>query len=88
MNPYTMDILLAWAVAGVLVLGFVAGLIGLRWLWRRASVSADRAVAALETRVAELEAERGQLADLAERLDFAERLLAQQAEIDKLAGGR
>jgi len=34
----------------------------------------------LRARVAELEAERGQIAELAERVDFAERLLAQRNE--------
>jgi hypothetical protein len=88
MSPYTQDILLAWAAVGILVLGFTAGLIGLRWLWRRTSGASGRDVLALQDRVEQLEAERGRLAEIEERLDFAERLLAQQAEIDKLAGGR
>jgi hypothetical protein len=36
-------------------------------------------IAELEERVAELEATQAQVADLAERLDFAERMLAQSA---------
>lgn len=79
---------MALAAMGVLILGFGAGLIGLRWLWRRTTLTSDRSVAALEARVAELEADRIAYAELAERLDFAERLLAQQAEVDRLAGGR
>ena len=81
-----METLLAWAGLGILVLGFAAGLIGLRWLWRRTTVTSGRSVAALETRLTELEADRGRVAELEERLDFAERLLARQAEIDRLAG--
>jgi hypothetical protein len=43
------------------------------------SVDADaRRVEELEQRVAQLEAEHGRVAELEERLDFAERLLAQQ----------
>jgi len=87
MNPYTQDLLFAWAGIGLLVLGFAAGLIGLRWMWRRTSGSAGLDVAALRQRVDQLEAERGHVAELEERLDFAERLLARQAEIDRLAGG-
>lgn len=88
MNPYTLDVLLAWAGVGVLVLGFTAGLIGLRWLWRRTTLPAGVDLAALRVQVDRLEADRARVAELEERLDFAERLLARQAEIDKLAEGR
>lgn len=46
------------------------------------TVSADLAneVDELRSRVAELEAERGHLAELEERLDFAERLLARNGD--------
>ena len=87
MNPYTLETLLAWAGMGILVLGFVAGLIGLRWLWRRTSSAAGPDLNALRDRVEQLEAERGRFGELEERLDFAERLLARQAEIDRLAEG-
>ena len=88
MSPQSQEILLAWAGMGVLVLGFAAGLIGLRWLWRRTSGASGQEVAALRDRVEQLEAERGRFSEIEERLDFAERLLAQQAEVDRLAGGR
>jgi len=43
-------------------------------------------IAELEQRVAELEATQAQVADLAERLDFAERLLAQSPPALKVVG--
>lgn len=82
-----MEVLLAWAGIGSLVLGFAAGLIGLRWLWGRTSRAAGQDMNALRDRVEQLEGERGRFAELEERLDFAERLLARQAEIDRLAEG-
>ena len=42
----------------------------------------------LRARVAELEAERGQVAELAERVDFAERLLAQRNDAAQLPMNR
>ena len=41
----------------------------------------------LEGRVAELEGQHGRMLELEERLDFAERLLAQQREISRLGTG-
>lgn len=41
----------------------------------------------LEQRVAELEAAQGEVQELAERLDFAERLLAQKREPEKIGPG-
>lgn len=88
MSPNDQDFLLFVAFAGTLVLAFGAGMIGLRWLWRRSGGAVDRKeLATMRSRLDELEAERGRVAELEERLDFAERLLARQAEIDKLAEG-
>ena len=77
MNPYTQDTLLAYAGLAVLVLGFAAGLIGLRWLWRRTSGGSSEEIAGMRERLEELEAERGRVAELEQRVDFAERMLAQ-----------
>lgn len=43
-------------------------------------------VEALEARVAGLEAERDRLAELEERVDFAERLLAQRPDRERIEG--
>ena len=71
------------AVAAMLLVGVgIAGTL-LRMLWRRTDrmyVPGSEDVADLQARVAELEAERGRVAELEERLDFAERMLARQSE--------
>jgi len=65
-------------VAALMLFGLALGGTLLRMLWRRS----DRTIAAgdladLQARVAELEAERGRLGELEERVDFTERMLAQ-----------
>jgi hypothetical protein len=44
-------------------------------------------MAELEQRVAEVEALRGRLVELEERVDFAERLLTRQADAARVQGG-
>lgn len=79
------------AVAAMLLVGIgVAGTL-LRMLWRRTDrmhASGGVDLAELQARVAELEAERGRVAELEERLDFAERLLAKQGEAAQLPKAR
>jgi hypothetical protein len=74
-------------VATIFLLLGGLGFTGLRWLWKRT----DRAAALpsgeleeLRSRVAELEGVQDRMGELEERLDFAERLLAQQREPEKL----
>ena len=50
-------------------------------------VQAER-VAELESRVAELESQQGRVLELEERLDFAERLLAQERGPARIPGER
>ena len=58
---------------------------------RRAPAASDPALADevedLRGRLGEVEELRGRLAEVEERLDFAERLLAQSREADQLHGG-
>ncbi len=89
-------------VIGILVV-IIGGAIGLRWVFRtpvgealaerirmragaRWGVTGEdpRRVAGLEAQVAELQ---GQISELAERLDFAERMLAERRE-RKLGAGQ
>lgn len=86
MNPYTLETLVAYAGLGILVLGFAAGLIGLRWLWRRTGGGSPVELAALRARVEELEGGREHLAELEERLEFTERMLA-RPEVKAVVSG-
>ena len=52
----------------------------------RAARTDDGAIGELRSRVEQLEAERGRLAELEERLDFAERVLAQSEPPARLPG--
>lgn len=90
MDPGTLSSVQAFAAVSLILVSVAVAVTALRWVWIRTGRSAAPASQDLEelrARVAELEADRGHLAELEERLDFAERLLARQAEIDRLAGG-
>lgn len=89
MNPG--EIIQLGVVATLLAFGAGFGLVVLRLIWKRTDrpaglVSVD--MQELQTRVAELEAERGRIAELEERVDFAERLLAQAKPEGALPSGR
>lgn len=68
------------------------GLLALRrwWVLRkwRSEPVAQELVEHLEARLTELESVQTRLSDLEERLDFTERMLAQQREPDRLPEGR
>jgi hypothetical protein len=76
-------------VSGMVVLALAVGGIGVRWLYRR--VERPRGLGAgelddLHAGLSRIDETDRRVAELEERLDFAERLLARQAEIDRLAG--
>jgi hypothetical protein len=74
----TIEMIQVMAVATVLLIGAGIAFTGLRWVWHRSDRSIGPGdLADLQARVAELEAERGRVAELEERVDFAERMLAQ-----------
>lgn len=78
------------AVAAMLLVGVGTAVTLLRMLWRRTDrmhAPGGVDVADLQARVAELEAEQGRVAELEERLDFAERLLAKSGEAERLPRG-
>ncbi|HEY7682569.1 MAG TPA: hypothetical protein VH879_07980 [Gemmatimonadales bacterium] len=83
-----------WGI-GLLI---AASLVVLAWRRRRALGSSaggtsgpgdgdTERMAELEQRVAEVEALRGRLVELEERVDFAERLLTRQADAARVQGG-
>ncbi|MGH7516676.1 MAG: hypothetical protein ACREOC_04280 [Gemmatimonadales bacterium] len=53
---------------------------------KRGPAADDPVVHDLRARVEQLEAERGRIAELEERIDFAERMLAQQREPGRIGG--
>jgi hypothetical protein len=78
------------AIAGILVVGGLGGvlLMGLwRWIERKTAALPTGDLEELRARVAELEAERGRVAELEERVDFAERLLAEREQVQGRLGG-
>jgi uncharacterized protein involved in exopolysaccharide biosynthesis len=79
-GPFEVIALLALVFGLVKILGPVAQALADRLLGRRQEVS-DTAV------TAELQAVQDRLAELEERLDFAERLLAKGREAEQLSGG-
>ena len=82
-------IVVAITVVGVPVAAYAA-IVATRAIWVKPSQQGDRVeelgqeVEALRSRLNEVEAQQSHLAELEERLDFAERLLAQSREPDRL----
>ena len=90
MDPGTLNDVQAFAAISLILVTVGVAVTALRWIWvrtGRSQVADAPEFEELRARVAELEADRGHMAELEERLDFTERLLARQAEIDRLAGG-
>jgi len=83
-------IVMAVAAVGIPV-GAYAAIAATRSIWARAGQPAQGStgaaeVLALQERVGELEGLSGRMAELEERLDFAERLLVRQREAARLPG--
>ncbi|HEU4569876.1 MAG TPA: hypothetical protein VFS07_04835 [Gemmatimonadales bacterium] len=77
-----LKILVAVAAAVAIPVGAYAAIVATRAIWVKGvpaegGTPSEARLAELEARVMELEAERAHVAELEERLDFAERLLAQ-----------
>lgn len=95
MNPNDVAPLTGFLIACATLVLVLRGPVGQafgRWVdrWgRRADPEADARLAEAEARIAELESSQMRTAELEERLEFAERLLAQQRNPAQLSeGGR
>ena len=90
MDPGTLSAVQGFAAVSM-ILGSLAVLgTGLRWVWLRTGrpVVADADTAnQLQSALGRLDENEHRVAELEERLDFAERMLAQQREQDQLPRG-
>lgn len=87
MDPGTLSAVQGFAAISVILMGLAVGVTVLRWVWlrtgRRPALEAH-ATADLQSALARLEENEHRLAELEERVDFSERLLARQDEQAKL----
>ncbi|HET7043138.1 MAG TPA: hypothetical protein VFI13_14055 [Gemmatimonadales bacterium] len=89
MDPGTLSAVQGFAAISLILVSVAVAVTALRWVWLRTGrppAPAAHELEELRGRVAELEADRGHMAELEERLDFAERMLAQR-EPDRLGKG-
>jgi hypothetical protein len=90
MNDELIGGVQAFAIIATILLASGLGAVLLRGLWRWIERGTAPAPAGdleeLKARVAELEADRGRVAELEERVDFAERLLADRERVPERLG--
>lgn len=85
MDPGTLSAVQGFAAISMILMGLAVGVTILRWVWiRTGKRPAIDANADLQSTLARLEEQDHRLAELEERVDFSERLLAQQNEQAKL----
>lgn len=81
MDPGTLSAVQGFAAISMILMSIAVGVTGLRWVWLRTGKRpAIDASAELQTALARLEENEHRLAELEERVDFSERLLARQTE--------
>jgi hypothetical protein len=87
MDPGTLSAVQGFAAVSMILMMVALGVTGLRWVWQRtgrpATPDADT-VAQLQAALARHEEQEHRMAELEERVDFSERLLAQQNQPAKL----
>ena len=90
----TLKIIVSVAAAVAIPVAAYAAIVATRAIWvRHPPAGADPSeqmaaeVDALKVRLADLEAGQGRVTELEERLDFAERMLAQQRDPSRLGAG-
>lgn len=89
MDPETLSAVQAFAAVVFILMCAAIGVVGLRWIWTRTGrpvPSGSDTAGELQGALARLEDQEHRVAELEERVDFAERMLAQQAEVLKVEG--
>ena len=85
MDPGTLSAVQGFAAITMILMTAAVGVTALRWVWLRTGKRpALDANADLQAVLARLEENEHRVAELEERVDFSERLLAQQNEPAKL----
>jgi hypothetical protein len=91
MSPGTLDAIQGFAAIAMILVSVAIVVTGLRWVWLR--MGRPRAADAdtlqqLQAALGRLEENEHRVAELEERVDFSERLLAQQQQtVDRLPRG-
>ncbi len=89
MDPETLSGVQAFAAVATILMSVAVGVTGLRWVWLRtgrpAKLDPDLS-AQLQAALGRIEEQEHRVAELEERVDFSERLLAQQTEGSKVGG--
>ena len=87
MDPGTLSAIQGFAAITMILMTAAVGVTALRWVWlrtgRRPAVDAGQA-ADLQAALERIEEQERRVAELEERMDFSERLLAQQNDQAKL----
>jgi len=90
MDPGTLNAIQGFAAIAMILVTVAIAVTGLRWVWLRSgrSVAPDaETLAQLQAALTRLEENEHRVAELEERVDFSERLLAQQQAPERLPRG-
>lgn len=90
MDPGTLSAIQGFAAISAILFSLAVGVTGLRWVWRRMERSpgvGNEELEHLRAGLTRLDESERRVAELEERVDFAERLLAQQQPPERLPRG-
>jgi hypothetical protein len=84
MDPGTLSAVQGFAAIAMILMATATGVTLLRWIWLRTGGKAtpdSETLAQLQAALGRLEETEHRVAELEERVDFSERLLAQQQQV-------
>ena len=84
MDPGTLNAIQGFAAISMILLTVAVGVTALRWVWLRTGRAAApdaETLTQLQAALGRLEENEHRVAELEERVDFSERLLAQQQQV-------